>query len=34
MDPRYNILPRTCLFVVLPIRTSSLVVQLYRPPRP
>jgi len=34
MDPIYNTLPRTCPFVVLPLQTSLLVVQLYRPPRP
>jgi len=26
--------PRTCLFVVLPLQISTLVVQLYGPSRP
>ncbi|QCE14275.1 hypothetical protein DEO72_LG11g1274 [Vigna unguiculata] len=33
MDPGYMMLPRTCPFVVLSLRTSLLVVQLYGPPR-
>jgi len=43
MDSGYMMLPRTCLLVVqplrtsplivMPLRTSSLVVQLYGPPR-
>jgi len=34
MDSGYMMLPRTCPLMVLPQRTSPLVVQLYGPPRP
>jgi len=34
MDPGYNMLSRICPLMVLPLRTSPLVVQPYGPPCP